>query len=271
MVRRLGIAAASASAVIFSILLASNLLVFAASQGRERMYLQADSADSLADNAEALMGAGGTNVLMEAQAALASTPLDCHSASGAVASIIGGLSDSQRSGDLFVNVSSSPYGGGTVGDNLSMLAPFGGSVSGEVDISLAMVASGNDSAAGVSLARSEVHLAHLPVRLGSLVADCLAAVSSISRAISAAGPPNCTRDALAPLVEGAGDAAATAAAADGFSFGLTFSAAAGASCTVSFAVTLGQRGIQGPEGPFSIQVRAEDSVSFSPEAPSPPA
>lgn len=235
------------------------------------MYLQADSEDSLADNAAALMGAGGTNVLEEAQAALASTALGCPSAFGTVATILGGLSDVQRSGGLVVNVSSRASEGGTAGDNLSILAPFDGSVAGDVDVSLTMVASGSDAAAGVSFWTSEAHLAHLPVRLARLVSDCAAAAGEVAGAISAEAPPNCTRDAVAPFVEGAGSMAASSAAADGFSFGLTFVVAAGGSCAVSFVVHLRQSGIQGPGGPFSVQLQEGGSASFARPASPPPA
>lgn len=259
MVGRKGIGAAAASALIFSVLLASNFLVFEASQGRSELYLKSDAADSLADRAGALAGAGATDVLLQAQSFLGSSPLGCSSALAAAGSEIGGIGDLQRSGELTVDVSarlvqvSSP-------DNLSMVAPFEGGSTGEVDISLKVSMSANESAAGVSLNKVEVHVVHLPVRLEKLRDDCLAAVGWISQAISATS--NCTEQSAARSLESAAMGAALTAHGDGFAFGLSYTVVDGATCGVDYTVSVAQEGVQGPGGAFSVRLQESGSSAF---------
>ena len=269
MVARLGVGASAASAVIFSVLLVSSLVVFAASQNRAKLYLQSDAADSLSDRAAALMGAGGTNVLLEAQTLLGSGILGCPTAQEALDAALGRLSDTQRTDGLTVSVSVGPAGDAAAGDNLSLLAPFNGSLPGDVDVRLKMVASGRDSAAGVTLSKTELHLAHLPVRLGSLAGDCVSAFEAISRAISASPAPNCTAGAVAPLMDEASRGPASVAAKDGFGFGLACSVMAGATCTVEFQVSVLQSGVQGPGGPFAVRVQEGGSATFGQRPPPP--
>lgn len=261
MVSRKGVGAAAASAVIFSILLISNFLIFEASQGRSGLYLKSDAADSLADRAEALTGAGATDVLLQAQNLLGSGPLSCSSAVSAVGSEIGGIGDLQRSGELAVYVSarlvqiSSP-------DNLSMVLPFEGGSPGEVELSLRVSMSANESAAGVSLNKVEVHVVHLPVRLERLRDDCLAAVGWISRAISVTSPPNCTEQSAAPTLERAAMGPSLTAHGDGFAFGLAYTVVDGTGCRVDYTVSVAQDGVLGPGGDFSVRLQMSGSSAF---------
>lgn len=269
MVARLGIGATTASAVLFSILLASNLLVYTASQDRARHYLQSDAEDSLEDNAEALMGAAGVNVLLEAESFFATNVLGCPGAAAAAGRATGALSDTQRSDGLTVNVAATVPGVGAGGDPLPMLAPFDGSVPGDVDISLRITASGGDGAAGVSFEWSGVNAVHLPVRLQDLARDCEAAYGAISEAVRSTPAPNCTYLAVAPMIRGAGAGPASAAAADGFSFSLDFAVERGSGCTVSLQVGVQQEGVQGPGGPFTVRLQEGGSATFGqpPSAP----
>ena len=262
MVARLGVGATTASAVIFSVLLVSNLLVFAASQDRERLYSQSNAADSLGDQAAVLMAAGGVNVLLEAQTLFGAGVLGCPGALSAAGWIVGQLSDHQRSGGLALDVSAGVAEGGLVNDNLSMLAPFNGSVPGDVDISLAMAASGADNITGATLSRTEFHVVHLPVRLQSLAADCVSAFARVSDAVSNTPAPNCTVGAITPVMEALSRGPASSAAADGFGFSLGFSVTSGAVCTVGLQVSLQQPEVQGPGGPFTVRVQEGGLVAF---------
>ena len=264
MVSRSGIGATTASAVLFSILLASNLLVSAASQGREAHYMQADAEDSLGDRAAALLGAGGADILLETQGFLSSRALGCSDAWAAVAKALGAQSDVQRSDGLAVSVTAGVASGGAVKDNLSMLAPFDGSVPGDLNMALEAVVSGSDGAAGVSLEWQGVHLVHIPVRLQRLAADCEDAVGRISAAVASAPAPNCTYAGASPLMESASRGPAATAEADGFAFSLGFSVVPGLSCEVGFQVVLRQLGVQGMGGPFSVQAEEGGSASFGP-------
>lgn len=263
MVRRLGVAASSASALIFAALLLSNLVVFAASQGRETLYSQSDAGDSLRVNSIALMGAAATNVLIEAQASLASRVLSCSTASQDVSNMIGRLSDVQRSGPVTVTATATAGANAAADDNLSIAAPFNGSLSGDLGVSVRMSVSGNSTGAGVSIHKTEVHLVHLPVRLLLLAGDCVDAVAYLSGAISTTVASNCTSAAVAPLIDRASRVPASTAAADGFIFSLGYAVSAGASCVVSFDVQIQQAGIQGPAGTFSVRAQEGGSASFA--------
>jgi len=268
MVARLGIGATSASAIIFSVLLATNFVAYVASQDRERLYYQADAENALSVNAIALTGATGANVLFAAQALLGSGNLTCSAASAAATQAIGRFSDLQRSGGLTVSVSARMAHGVPVGDNLSVLAPFSGTAVGEVNIALAVVMSGSDSGVGASFSKTEVHFVHLPVRLESLTRDCLGAFHNISQAITTTTAPNCTVVAIAPLLRSASQGPASLAESDGFSLRVDFAVIPGVSCTIGLRVSLEQAAIEGPGGYFNAGVEEAGSVSFEQAASS---
>jgi hypothetical protein len=262
--KRLGVGAAAASAMIFSVILLSNFALYAASQDRARLYSESDAEHSLSISAVALMGAAGANVLQEAQSAIGSETLDCPTALGVIASEIGGLGDVQREGDLSVFASSRAVGVGYSTDNLSMLAPFNGSVASDLGISVGMYAVGKDSSAGVSMGKFESHLVHLPVRLGSLVADCLGSLRTLSEVASSTRLSNCTDSAITSVLAKLSLGLSTNASRDGFQFGLGFAIASTKPCSVSFQVSIEQADIQGLGGVFSVRMQAEELVSFAP-------
>ena len=268
MVVRVGIGATAAAAVIFTILLISNALVYAASQDREHLYAVSNAEDSLGDTAAALMGAGGMNILVEAQSALAARTLDCQAARETGAAAIGSLSDSQHSGGVNLVSTARLAPEGSASDNLSSLTPFNGSVVGDLDISISMVATGSALSGEVSLAKSEVHLAHLPVELDRLSADCLRALEGIAYTLSTEAPANCTSGAVDPLVIEASRSAAAAVAADGFGFGLAYAVIPGGDCGVSLQVKVQQAGVQGPSGPFTVRLEEEGFAFFGQAASS---
>ena len=236
MVVRIGVGATAAAAVIFSILLVSDALVFAASQNRERLYLVSDAEDSLSDGAAVLMGAAGMNILLEAQGALAAGPLDCQTARGRTAAIVAGLSDFQDSGGITVASTARLVPDAFLSDNLSMVAT-GESLSGAVGIS-----------------RSEVHLVHIPVDIDRLSNDCVGALGAVARDLSSEVPANCTGGAADPLALEAIRSAAARVSADGFAFGFAYSVVPGAECSVKLQLDISQTGIVGPGGPFTVRL-----------------
>lgn len=262
MVVRVGIGATAAAAIIFTILLVSNVLVFAASQDREHLYSLSNAEDSLGGTSVALMGAGGMNILLEAQSALAGRTLGCQAARAEAATVIGNLSDLQHSGGVTVVSTARLAPEVSAGDNLSLLAPFNGSVAGELDISISLAATGESPSGEVSLGRSEVHLVHLPVELDRLSADCLGALEGTAFALSAEVPANCTSGAVDPLVQEASRSAAAAVSADGFGFGLAYTVIPGKDCGVGLRVRIQQTGIDGPGGPFTVQLEEEGLAFF---------
>lgn len=262
MVVRIGVGATAAAAVIFSILLVSDALVFAASQNRERLYLVSDAEDSLSDGAAVLMGAAGMNILLEAQGALAAGPLDCQTARGRTAAIVAGLSDFQDSGGITVASTARLVPDAFLSDNLSMVAPFNGSVLGGVDISISMVATGESLSGAVGISRSEVHLVHIPVDIDRLSNDCVGALGAVARDLSSEVPANCTGGAADPLALEAIRSAAARVSADGFAFGFAYSVVPGAECSVKLQLDISQTGIVGPGGPFTVRLVGEGVAFF---------
>lgn len=262
MAKRRGLGATIASAVIFSVILFSNLSLYLASQDRARIYLQADAEDSLTDGSLALEGAGAMNLLVKAQTSISSESLSCPTAVESVSSEIGALSDAQSAGNLSVSVTAKMAAGTSMNDNLTMLAPFNGSVAGDLDISLYTLAVGGFASDGVSLFKNETHLVHLPMQLDVAAADCVSAVQNIAQAISSVTISNCTTSAIAPLMADASRGSASDAARDGFEFSLKFDLIGNAPCTVTYQLTIGQVGIQGPGGVFTVRMAEEGSASF---------
>ncbi|MDE1852707.1 MAG: hypothetical protein KGI38_03045 [Thaumarchaeota archaeon] len=267
MVRRRGIGASAASAVIFSVLLVSNLAVYVASQDRARLYAQADGADSLGDSALILAWAGGADILIEAQSFLAGSAFGCSTAVSQMAQETGSLIDHQRGGGVDVTTTASLVQGGTTGDNMSFLSPYEGSVSGSFDVSLHMVATGALPGSGVTLQRSETHLVHLDFHLSKLTSDCAAAVAAITSSTSSADLPNCTAASMAPLMGRASQGPASDASQDGFEFSLAYGITSSPSCSVDFVVSLEQDGIQGVSGTFSVRMEEGASVSIGIASP----
>jgi hypothetical protein len=262
LVKRRGIGATSASAVIFSVILISNLALFVASQDRARLYSQADAEDSMADGAISLAGGEEAVLLLRAQTMLGSQTLDCSTARGTIANKLAGLSSVQVSGVLTVSLSASLGPSAYARDSIPMLAPFNGSLPGELDLSVQVTAAGNDHPAGVSFNRAEVHLVHLPVRMDTAVKDCLNAVQTIEREVPSIVPANCTARAVNPLMTEAELGPAGAASRDGFRFALGYAVAEGSQCSVSFRVSIVQPEIPGPGGTFTVQMQGEGSASF---------
>ena len=266
MVVRPGIGATTASAVIFSVLLISNLVVFVAAQGRESHYDQADVEDSLADEASVLMGAGATNILLRSAALLSSQVFSCQTAYADASRGAEGLTDAQSHGGLDERTTVVATVGIPSSDNLTMAAPFNGSLAGEFDLSLEITVSGGPTPDGVAFNRTEGHLVHLPVRLRSMASDCGLALAALSAAVAKDNGTDCTSEAVGPTVQGAIGGAEARASGDGFASTVDYTVAAGAACTVSFVVSVVQSGIDGPGGDFTVRLRGEGGSSFAPPA-----
>ncbi len=263
MERRLGIGATSAAAVVFSVILLSNLLVFAASENRTSLYSQADASDLLGDEATALTGAAATNILAEVQSVLSGRAMNCLTASGEVSAAVASMTGVQREGVLAVTIASREVTGVNAVDNLSILTPFNGSLAGDLTLELDVSAKTVTPLDRVSLDRDVTHFVHLPVRLDAAVGDCLGAVASISRTMSAVHLSNCTTKGVGPIAEKAASGPAASAGADGFNFGFKYSVVDQDPCQVKFQVTIEQTAIQGPSGSFSLLLAGEGGASFA--------
>ena len=262
MVRRLGIGGASASAVVFSVILLSNLALFAASQNRATLYSQSDASDMLGDEAEALTGSAATNILLEVESFLAAGAMDCSAATGQLSAHISSLVDIQESRLLNVSATAEFLAMGSP-DNLSIVFPFNGSAAGELSLAVTATAKSGPPIAQVSYSRSVLHEVHLPVRWASEVRDCLDSLSSVSAKLSDTRVANCTAGEVTPAMEAATSGPASAATADGFVFGYSYSIADPSPCTVNFRITVEQAGVEGPGGAFNVLLSGEGAASFA--------
>ncbi len=270
MVYHKGIGATSAAAVIFSIILVSNLTLYLASQDRESLYLHSDGEDSLADYASALAGSGVATLLTSEQSLVGSQVFGCSSAMGAIAAKTEALSEVLHSENLTVSVSARVATEGYLADNMSMIAPFNGSVPGDLNVEFIVDSKGSVDWGSVSYVKTEAHLAHLPVHLAGAVSACLESVRAIAESISSDSVTNCTESVAGPLVESASQGPASLVEGEGFEFGLGYAITKGVSCMVDFSVSLTEAGIPGPAGPFILRLQEEGSASFAQPALQPP-
>jgi hypothetical protein len=258
MVKRSGIGASAATAVIFSALLISNLTVFMAAQGRQRLYIQAGAEDSLSNNAHVLAAVGALGVLGRAQDFLGRSTLNCATAIEYTASQLASLTDIERKDRLTVMTSASWAPSLSVYDNMSMVKPFDGSVAGNIDILLKTRASGAYLSSEVTLDRTESHLVHLPVRLEAAASACVSGVEILRSSLENSRPSNCTDLAISPILYKASVIPSALAASAGFVFGMRYAIIYSWGCFVYFDVYIIQEGIEGPNGSFSVRMQQAD-------------
>jgi len=255
MVKRSGIGASAVTAVIFSVLLISNFTVFMAAQDRQKLYIQADTEDSLSNGASVLAGVSAISLLGRAQDALAATTFICSTAVESTAKLIADLSDIERIDGLTVITSASLAPSAPYNDNMSMVKPFDGSLAGYVDILLEIRAFGSSASAGVSLEKTEAHLVHLPVRLEAASSTCTAGVELLKASLEGSRPSNCTASAIGPILTRASSGPSAMAASAGLGFGIRYTIDGSTGCSVYFTLYISQNGIGGPHGAFSVRMQ----------------
>jgi len=260
--RRAGVGATVASAVIFSILLASSLSVYLAAQEDNRLHLTSNAADAIADDSVAFEGAGGTNVLLREQTLLESNVFDCRSAVATVSQDISDLKDVQASANLTLVTTASPALHGPASDNLSMLSPFSGYLEGFVNTALHDRLKGAAATLGVSYAKNETHYVHLPLRLGDMVSDCDQALSDAEGVVSNTTLSECTSSAVYPVIAAAVGLSGSEAAGSGFQFGVHSVIIRTEPCSIDITVGVSQAGVAGPGGNFSVELLGEELAAF---------
>ena len=261
MVRRVGVGATTASALIFSVILISNLAVYYASQGRELSYSRGNLADSYYVGGRALMGSEGTNALLRLQGFLGSGPFECQGAMDSAAKEVQGFGESETEGGVTSRVAVTLASAGASADNLSMLAPYAGYAPSGVSLALHFSVVGGLPASGVYYARDETHFVNLPVRLVALARDCTGALSDLEAALESSSPGNCTSTDLSPLVAAAAREPESAARLDGFGLGVSFEIKGQNPCSVALDVQIEQGGVQGPGGIFTVELKATGYAS----------
>ena len=253
------------AAVVFSALLVCDLAVYVASQDRAVLYSEADASAAMHQRFLVLEAAEGADILYGAGILLASSAFQCPAAASEMALGIGGLSGSQASGGLSLSVRAGLGGAGYEADNLSALAPFNGSVPGELDIVLHYTASGTDGP-GIAFAKSEVHYVHLSLRLYDAVSRCEAAAAAVAQALSSPAG-NCSSASLRAEVAGAVRSQARSASEEGFALSVSYSIVATSTCSVRYDVQLVQSDISGVSSTFAVRFYEQGVVTVSSPAP----
>jgi hypothetical protein len=269
MVRRRGLGATVSAAVVFSIILISNFTVMFAAQDSRRLAALSDEETSLVDDALVLEGTGGLSILGRVQAFLASETLGCNTALQTVGSFIGGLSDVQRNGSLTVHETAALAPGVSLADNMSILQPYNGSVEGNLDFSIKIVATTVRPSDGVSYDRNETHLVNLPAHLPSAASLCEGSEQSIEDFLRASSSSNCTPGRLSGLIRTASASPAGEASNAGLGFNVTYSLSSTTPCIADFTIHVYQSGVPGPEGSFSFGLAEAGSATME-NASSPP-
>lgn len=262
MAGRPGVAASAAAAVIFSIIIVSNLALFAGAHNRARLQYQSDAEDSLVDTSSALTSTAAVNILVETASFLSSRTFDCSSAFSATAPELAGLGGVLQEGDVSVEVSSVQATPSIAQDNLSALRPFNGSTAGEFDLTFRTVVSGADPSAGVSISKEETHYVHLQVRLEDMVVLCIDGVSSILGGLTTADLKNCSYSSVRQVIVTAGARSTSLADYEGYQFGIDFSVTGTNPCTVEFVVSVTQFDAVGPAGAFTVNLQSEARATF---------
>ena len=269
MVKRRAIGASTASAVIFSVVLLSNLAMFAASQDRASLYDTAEVEASLSDTALALTASVAVNLLTSLQSFLASTTMACSDVMGAVSSYVPTIIDREEAGGVAVTASARMTGG-ALGDNLSLLRPFNGSVPGMLDLLARFDSQGGSGSSGVWLDRTESHALHLPVMLDGGASACAEAVGLASESASATAMPNCTSTAIDSWLSSTTSSLRDAAQTDGFVLSTAVDGLASSPCSVSYLI-LAVGTFEGVSGTVSVRFEESGNATFAQPAPSPQA
>lgn len=267
MVKRSGIGASAATAVIFSVLLISNLTVFIAAQDRQKLYIQAGAEDSLSNDAHVLAAVGAAGILGRAQDFLETITFTCANAIESTTNLLASLDVMEQKDRLTVGTSASSAPSASAFDNMSALKPFDGSIAGDFDILLNVRASGADPSSGVTLERTEVHLVHLPVRLEAAASECVSGVEFLKSSLENSRPSNCTDSDIRPILSSATATLSATAASAGFGFGFRYAILHSWGCFVYFDLYITQGGIEGPHGSFSVGMQQADFAYLRQFAP----
>ncbi|HEV2226329.1 MAG TPA: hypothetical protein VGR56_05935 [Nitrososphaerales archaeon] len=258
MVKRNGIGASAATAVIFSVLLISNFTVFIAAQDRQKLYIQAGAEDSLSNEAHVLAAVGAVGILGRAQDFLKAITFTCANAIESTSNLLASLSVIEQKDKLTVGTTASSAPSVAAFDNMSAIKPFDGSVSGDVDILLNIRASGADPPSGVAVERTEFHLVHLPVRLGAAASECASDVEILKSSLENSRPSNCTDSEIRPILSRVSATLSARAASAGFGLGVMYAIFHSWGCFVYFDLSITQGGIAGPHGSFSLRMQQAD-------------
>ncbi len=258
MVRRAGIGGTIAAATIFSVLLISNFVVLVGAQQYERFTSEADGEHKIQATFTVQSGAAALDLLDRVQDYLNSRVLDCDSYWRTLSAGLGNITESRTFDNLNVSESLSPvWTMSARADNMSLLSPFNGEVRNGTNFSLKISASGSTPTHAVSFRKTETHYANLPLDLSHLAGLCNQASNLARTYLNGNIPENCTSSTLPPIFDRVQSLLQYNLGSGSIDFTLNYSLKTSSPCSVAYVVNVTQWGVLGPEGDFTLRLRAE--------------
>jgi hypothetical protein len=250
---RKAIAATVASVLLFTALVVANATTMVAQDN-----LASTAQASLVESRELVLGrslAGSTSALAlsQVQTYLASNPADCGGLPRYLASVSASSSVSgEEEGVSYVastTASEAPAARlqGSQNDNLTLLAPFAGSIPGALNLQANVSVQEVGGGGSITLERHELHLLNIPVSPGSASSLCSLALGALAAALGS----SCN----ATLAQAAFDSVLPALVAEAAARGFVLTAGWGLNaCSATYWVTLVEPGVEGVTGSFDWTV-----------------
>jgi hypothetical protein len=250
-----------AATLVFSALILTNLALFAAASQRERMSLTANSESLLADTATVLGGTKGLSLLDSLQNFLSSSSFQCRSAAQELGNYTSSLSATGSQDGVSIREALAPGDDYSEADNLTILKPFNGSVSGSVNVDLVVSWTGVSPLQDVKFNKTETHHLHLPVRLGAMTAFCEYSVGQVQSLLEGRSFASCNSSEIGSPLKVLWSSLESQAAAGGLAFSMDYSVDGSFGCSVSFGIVIEQPGVTGPGGDFTVRLDEGGTVS----------
>ncbi len=261
---RKAVAATLASLVLFTSLVVADATILSA-QDNLASSAQLSSVESRElVVGRYLAGSASLQALASVQAYLSSSPARCDDLQQYLGSISASSSlsgeDSGIAYSANISVAKAPPSLWPQGDNLTIVAPFAGSVPGSLDLRSSLSLKEVGGGGLVSLERHEAHLLHISISPDSASSLCASALGSLASALS---HPSCNATSTGAAFESVVPRLAEDASAVGFTLaaGWGFVGGAAGGCSVAYWVTLVEPGVQGVTGSFDWTVRGSGTTA----------
>jgi len=260
--RRKAIAATISSLVIFGTLVASNVALYESQEQGVVLHTVSDEAKAVATEAELAKGLVALSLLRTSQSVLEAGSHPCSDPLGAMPALRS-IALSSSLGGIAANARGAVTWSGIQSDNLTLLAPFTGFVTGYLNF--AFTVNLKFSTSLVQYHKAEVHYLHLPVLYDESIATCLSAVGYLHSKVQ--GLKRTPGACATPSILGAIAEADLRYRALAREAGLTLSISSssmdrgGVHCpTMSYEVVVSQYGVPGVSGDFTWRVSEGGSL-----------
>ena len=261
MVRRAGIGATIAASMLFSLLLASNLVLLASSESQARLDSQADGLGGLNDAVRLATASYELGLLDRVQAFLGDRVWSCNTAQPEIETL-SAVSASARMDGVSVHAESYMMASNTsVIDDAPLLVPFNGSRPGYLAFGIAVNASKTSPADGMSVNLSTTSVVSLPVPMAEMIDLCASAESVLEANATGDALPDCELPPVQQALVGALGPLSSETLARGLELSATLSLTSVTACVLHVRISVEDQGAAGPDGRFNV--RTEQAFSLS--------